>query len=224
MIEKLYVQYGSGEQAVPGWLSFDSSITLVIQRMPIIGRLMRSRLNCIFDDEIKYGDIVKGLPIERGSVDGIFCSHVLEHLSHADFSTALHNTYQYLKPNGVFRVIVPDLLFYLEEYQTAISSDDQQSRVEAAYELCRMSNLGVQHSRVSLKRRLMDAFNDNKHLWMWDYESMVDALSKAGFFDIERFEQGVSGDEMFLKPERDYQFRDDVSRALALECRKPASQ
>jgi len=223
MNEKLYVQYGSGDQAVPGWLSYDSSLTLVIQRIPIFGWLMKSRLNCVFDDKIKYGDIVRGLPLDKESIDGIFCSHILEHLSYDDCLIAIENTYEYLKLGGVFRVIVPDLLFHIEEYQAASMSKDQKDRIGAAYELCRMSNFGVLHSRSSLVRRLMDAFNDNKHLWMWDYESLINVLSDVGFVDIKRFEQGVSDDAMFLRPERDYQFRDDVSRALALECRKPGN-
>jgi hypothetical protein len=41
---KLYVQYGAGNEAVQGWLNFDASPTLRIQKMPLIGRLLRSRL------------------------------------------------------------------------------------------------------------------------------------------------------------------------------------
>lgn len=94
---KLYVQFGAGNEAIPGWLNFDSSPTLVIQKIPLLGRLLRSKLNCIFDDDVRYGDIVKGLPIRDNSVDGLFCSHVLEHLSYAGFHTALDNSYRYLK-------------------------------------------------------------------------------------------------------------------------------
>ena len=97
---KLYVQYGAGNEAVKGWLNFDASPTLRIQKLPLIGKLLRSKLNCVFDDDILYGDIIKGLPIKANSVDGLFCSHVLEHLSYADFYTALFNSFKYLKPGG----------------------------------------------------------------------------------------------------------------------------
>ena len=46
--KKIYVQYGAGNQAVEGWLNFDASPTLRIQKIPIIGRLLRSKLNCVF--------------------------------------------------------------------------------------------------------------------------------------------------------------------------------
>jgi len=115
-MNKLYVQYGAGNEAVKGWLNFDASPTLRIQKIPILGRLLQSRLNCIFDDEIKYGDIVKGLPIHHNSVDGLFCSHVLEHLTRTDFDVALNNSFNYLKSGGEFRVIVPDLQIFIQEY------------------------------------------------------------------------------------------------------------
>lgn len=104
---KLYVQYGAGNEGVDGWLSFDASPTLRIQRLPILGRLLRSRLNCVFDDDIRYGDIVKGFPLRPESVDSLFCSHVLEHMSYADCSTALKNSYVYLKRGGYFALSFP---------------------------------------------------------------------------------------------------------------------
>jgi len=91
-MRKIYVQYGAGNEAVPEWLSFDASPTLRLSRFPIIGKLIKNQLNCVFDDEVQYGDIVKGLPLPNESVDVIFCSHVLEHLSLEDFYTALENT------------------------------------------------------------------------------------------------------------------------------------
>lgn len=98
--QKLYMQFGADNEAIDGWVNFDSSPTLVIQKIPLLGRLLRSKLNCIFDDDIRYGDIAKGLPIRNNSVDGLFYSHVLEHLSYADFHTALNNSYRYLKRGG----------------------------------------------------------------------------------------------------------------------------
>jgi ubiquinone/menaquinone biosynthesis C-methylase UbiE len=66
------------------------------------------------DDHVRYGDIVKGLPVQGDSGDGLFCSRVLEHLSLVDCSAALHNSFRYLKPGGIFRIIVPDLDYYIE--------------------------------------------------------------------------------------------------------------
>ena len=96
----LYVQYGCGNVAISGWQNFDASPTLRIQKLPFIGRLLQSKLNVVFDDEVLYGDIVRGLHIPAECVDGVFCSHVLEHLSLEDFHTALDNTFKILKRGG----------------------------------------------------------------------------------------------------------------------------
>lgn len=78
--QKLYVQFAAGNEAIDGWVNFDSSPKLLIQKVPIIGLLLRKRLNCVFDKEIKCGNIVRGLPLRIESVDGMFCLHVLEYL------------------------------------------------------------------------------------------------------------------------------------------------
>lgn len=55
-----------------------------------------------------YGDIVRGLPIEEKCAQGIYCSHVLEHIDRKSFEIALQNTLTLLKPGGTFRLVVPD--------------------------------------------------------------------------------------------------------------------
>jgi hypothetical protein len=218
---KLYVQYGAGNQAVQGWLNFDASPTLRIQKIPLIGRLLRSKLNCIFDDDVLYGDIIKGLPIKANSVDGLFCSHVLEHLSYSDFSTALNNSFKYLKRGGVFRIIVPNLEYYIDRYQTSLTSDNEDERAKAAIEFCIGTCFGIKGSRSTLSRRLNDVFANSAHRWMWDYLSLTQALSEHGFINIKKFQRGDCADEMFLRPERLHQFGDSEVYGLALECTKP---
>jgi hypothetical protein len=55
---KEYVQYGAGSSGIEGWKNFDSSPTLLLQRTPILGRLLKNFLNCLFDESIIYGDII----------------------------------------------------------------------------------------------------------------------------------------------------------------------
>ena len=66
-------------------------------------------MNTSFPSNVKYGDIIKGLPVEDNSCDGLYCSHTLEHLSLQDFRIALKNSYKILKKGGIFRVILPDI-------------------------------------------------------------------------------------------------------------------
>lgn len=80
---KRYIQYGCGLAAPEGWINFDASPTLRVQKIPLVGKTIVKFLHpVIFPDNVKYGDIIAGLPgIEPESCDGIYCSHVLEHLA-----------------------------------------------------------------------------------------------------------------------------------------------
>jgi predicted SAM-dependent methyltransferase len=216
-VKKHYVQYGSGNETIKGWVNFDASPTLRIQKIPIIGVLCRPILNCIFDGDIRYGDIIRGLPIKASSVDGVFCSHVLEHLSLEDFNKALENTFKILKPGGVFRCIVPDLEMYIREYIDGISSGSSELQNEAAVKFCRGTNLGMLKRRRDIIGRLSEAYGNSGHRWMWDRYSLSRALLDHGFVDVETFEKGNCADEMFLLPERDHQFH----RGIGIQCRKP---
>src|SRR5215470_17102171 len=97
-----YVQYGCGLCAPAGWLNFDSSPMLRLQRIPLAGRLAANG-SVKFPSNVRYGNIVRGLPIEDGTCRAVYCSHVLEHLSLNDFRAALLNTQRLLGKGAVFR-------------------------------------------------------------------------------------------------------------------------
>src|ERR1700733_13711284 len=100
----LYVQYGCGTWVPEGWLNFDVSPTVRIQKIPLIGRRLAPMR---FPDEVRYGDICKGLPVSDGSVDGVYSSHVLEHLALEDMKLALRNTRKMMRAGGIFRLVIP---------------------------------------------------------------------------------------------------------------------
>src|SRR6266404_4614931 len=93
--ERVFVQYGAGYCAPEGWRNFDASPTLKVERFPFVGRFVHKNENR-FADRLLSGDIVKGLPVDRGTVDAVYCSHVLEHLSLEDCQRALQNTFAML--------------------------------------------------------------------------------------------------------------------------------
>jgi hypothetical protein len=102
--------------APKGWRNFDASPTLRLQRFPLIGGLFRRDPNPAFPANVEYGDIVQGLPIPDNSCTGLYCSHVLEHLSLSDFRLALRNSHRLLFDGGIFRFVVPDLEFSVNSY------------------------------------------------------------------------------------------------------------
>lgn len=104
----IYVHYGCHHCASPEWLNFDASPTLRLERLPVVGRLVRKNARR-FPANVIYGDIVLGLPVSPDSCNGVYCSHVLEHLALEDCRRALLNTHRIMKRGGIFRMVLPDL-------------------------------------------------------------------------------------------------------------------
>jgi len=207
---KRYVQYGCGFSAPQEWVNYDASPTLRFERIPLLGSLV-TRNERRFPKNVRYGDIIKGLPEENNSCDGVFCSHVLEHLSYNDLGTALKNTYAILKPGGIFRGIVPDLraciLNYLNYFDQVVSP---------ANEFMGQTMLGVEEREKGLIAPFKAVYGNSKHLWMWDFKSLSFELTKVGFKNIRQCKFGDSIDPHFSLAEEEGRFWE----AVAFECEK----
>jgi SAM-dependent methyltransferase len=207
---KRYVQYGCGFTAPDEWINYDASPTLRFERLPLLGKVY-TRNKQRFPENVKYGDIVSGLPEKADSCDAVYCSHILEHLAYEDFLTALKNTYHILKPGGTFRGVVPDLrsavLNYIEDYD----------RMDApANNLMQNTMLGVESRAKTLSSGIKSLYGNSKHLWMWDYKSLEFELKKAGFTAMRPCSYGDSADPLFKFVEEESRF----FAAAAFECKK----
>jgi len=216
--ESIYVQYGCGQSCPDGWINFDASPTLRLQRLPLIGRLF-SRGTMVFPDAVRFGDIVKGLPIADGSVQGIYASHVLEHLSYAEFGTALDHTFRLLAPGGIFRLVVPDLKIRAQKYIERLESG--QAGANAWF--MRAAHLGLENRPRGLAAFARRTFGRSAHLWMWDEKSLAAALDKTGFVNIRRCSFGDCQDEKFRLVEDAGRFYDahDGVEECGMEAMKP---
>jgi SAM-dependent methyltransferase len=209
-VTKKYVQYGCGFTAPTEWVNYDASPTLRFERLPLFGK-MYTRNKQRFPENVRYGDIVKGLPEAPDSCDAVYCSHILEHLAYHDFITALKNTYKILKPGGTFRGVVPDLKAAVMSYVEDFDKTDAP-----ANELMRNTMLGVEDRPKNMSGRVRNLYGNSKHLWMWDYKSLAFELREAGFTDIRRCTFGDSADPMFSFVEEAGRFY----QAAAFDCRK----
>ena len=206
MLTKVCVQYGCGLCAPTSWTNFDASPTLRIRRIPVLGTLLaRGRVH--FPANVHYGDITKGLPIAVSSCDAIYCSHILEHLSLEDLKIALVHTYEYLKPGGVFRCVLPDLEKIASDY---VASSAEQPAVDFMLTL----QGGGQWKRGL--RGLLEWLGNSHHLSMWDYKSLAVELRRVGFTAIRRATFADAEDARFRDVEQESRWVD----ALAIECRK----
>ncbi|MEJ8816950.1 class I SAM-dependent methyltransferase [Lacibacter sp. H407] len=199
-----YVQFGCGLNAPDGWLNFDASPTLRIQRIPLIGKLL-TRNMVTFPTGVKVGNIVEGLPgIKTESCDGIYSSHVLEHLSLNDCRRAIAMSYSYLKPGGVFRCILPDLEAFIAKYNRMRLEQNEDASIEFMHAVL----LGQVERKVGLKGLAVSLLGHSHHLWMWDRYALARELKNAGFSSVREAVYKDSADKHFHIVDDEYRFND----------------
>ncbi|MBL4671959.1 MAG: methyltransferase domain-containing protein, partial [Arenicella sp.] len=162
-----------------------------------------------FPQNVEYGDIIKGLPIPDNSCKGVYCSHILEHLTLDDFRQAITNTHKILQSGGYFRLVLPDLGYSIKKYIND-SSDD------AAFVFLKETSLGREKRNRGLIGFVQEWLGNSQHLWMWDYKSIAQELEDAGFMDIRKAEYGDATDPSFTKVEDKGRWKN----CLGVECIK----
>ena len=208
----MYVNYGCGFNAPPDWVNFDVSPTLRLERLPLLGRYISNKER--FPENVRYGDIVKGLPVADGSANGVFASHVLEHLRRDEFCTALKNTFRMMSSGGIFRVIVPDLQSLIQTYIDRVSAGKQ----DANDLFLRSSHLGCEHAPQTLIGHLRHTFGrTDQHYWMWDWPSIRTRLQETGFVGVRKCTYRDCSDPAFASVEAEERF----AWSVAAEAIKP---
>ena len=209
----MYVQYGCGLSSPEGWLNFDASPTLRLQRIPLLGSIFRKVSSVKFPVSVLYGDIIKGLPgVQNNSCKGVYCSHILEHLSLEDVRIALNNSHKIMASGGIFRLVLPDLSIYARNYINAFDKKDPNASIE----FMKVSMLGVEKRQRGIKGILDYLLSNKHHLWMWDSVSMTNELKAAGFREVRTCMFNDSNDDMFKLVESEGRFNE----AIALEAIK----
>jgi SAM-dependent methyltransferase len=187
------VQFGCGLCAPEGWTNFDSSATVRLQRIPVVGRHLRPT-GVRFPRNIRLGDIVRGLPVPAGSCRLMYCSHVLEHLTYSEVDTALRNVHGYLRPGGVFRLVLPDLEAMITQYL----ADPPETRAERFVASLLMEGF---RRRPGLRGGIQTMHSNEGHRSQWDFDGMRRALIEAGFREVRRAQFGDSADPAFREVE-----------------------
>jgi predicted SAM-dependent methyltransferase len=171
----LLVNLGAGPHGKPGWVNVD------VSREPGI--------NCVYD--IRWD-----LPFEEGSVAGIFCEHVLEHLHRAEEATRfLKECLRVLEPGGALRVVVPDCGRYLRAYAgEGWAALDALRGTDAEH---RDPWFGVKYrTRMELVNTLFR--QDGEHQYAYDAETLLLDLREAGFARVLEQKFGSSVDPRLL--------------------------
>jgi predicted SAM-dependent methyltransferase len=110
----MYVNLGCGARYHTDWLNFDFESD---------------------NKNIRSSNLLNGIPLADTTVDVIYHSHVLEHFSKNEALNFIKECYRVLKPNGIIRVVVPDLEQLAMEYIKSLNvvSEEYNTLNEANY-------------------------------------------------------------------------------------------
>ncbi len=161
---------GCGDVTAPGWINVDNAIGARLRKLPVIGALSRRFLKCRWDRSIYVHDLRRELPWATGSVDCVYSSHSLEHLTRAAGERFMREVVRVLKVGGVARFVVPDLKLQVDRYLSG-ESDARDF----------LSSLHAVDTRDRhVLRRIYGLLSGSGHRCMYDEASLLGLMTASG--------------------------------------------
>jgi len=117
------VNLGCGVTVATGWINIDNSPNARLSRYPWL-RWALWKLKVISTEHYEVAwprdllirDLRAHLPFQDGTIDYVYSSHVLEHLSCSKARSLVSEVYRILRPGGLVRFVVPDLRWGIQRY------------------------------------------------------------------------------------------------------------
>lgn len=185
---------GCGLVAPQGWVNLDGSWNAWIAGKPILKAIIR-KLKILparsaateWPTNIVIHDLRKPLPFADGSFDGVFSSHVVEHLYRQQAIDLLRQVLRVLRPGGICRTLVPDLNALVREYlgQHRVVGWDVGPENDPARRFNRRLCMMAETPPRSGFLYSLYAANTNfhQHKQMYDGDSLKLLMEEAGFVD-----------------------------------------
>jgi predicted SAM-dependent methyltransferase len=162
------LQIGCGQNVLDGWLNSDF-------------RPKRSH--------IMHLDATRAFPLPDNAFDFVFSEHMIEHVPYVGGVNMLNECFRVLKPGGTLRISTPDLLFLIDLYRPD-KSPLQQSYIDCAV------SLHSSYAPVATDTFVINNYvRDWGHLFIYDEKTLADAMRRAGFSEIRKFQLNESDSE-----------------------------
>lgn len=161
---------GCGDVAPPGWINVDNAVGARLRKLPILGAFSRRFLRCNWDRSVFVHDLRRELPWATASIDCVYSSHTLEHLTRASGERFMREVARILKPGGIVRFVVPDLKRVVDRYNSGQSD---------ARDL--LSSLHAVDTRDrSVAKRIYALLSGSGHRCMYDESSLLRLMTASG--------------------------------------------
>ena len=173
------------------WINYDNSLSVrlsgyprvavaVLKALGLLGRDQTAYIDFCRANDIRFCDATKRIPHKDQSVDAIYTSHMLEHLSRDQAARFLAEARRVLKAGATLRIAVPDL-------RKAIDSYTQNHDADAFMAGILVAAPPLESLRDTVK---LLATGYRHHQWMYDGRSLIKLLEKNGFSEPSRLAAG----------------------------------
>lgn len=215
---KIILNLGCGSNTHPEMNNIDYSIqsrlakskflTYLIKKSGFLNEDREAFLSRYSENIILY-NLAKGIPVQNNSVDVIYHSHLLEHLTPDDAANFIRSIFLKLRSGGKIRVVVPDLAIFCDNYLKSLravsvdgdSAENIEKHESNTYRL--LQQMVITETANSLKnsklRRKLEnlVLGDRRkrgdlHLWMYDLCSLRLLLEKSGFISVTQVDHMTS--------------------------------
>lgn len=202
-----------------GWENIDGSYNAWLAQYPRVrwglyrlGVLPEESYNIEWEkyiDDILVLDVRKGLPFRDESVEYIFSSHLIEHLSKQGAIELLQECKRVLKSEGVVRISTPNLQIIVDEYLEGKGDRNTENELPADRLMHRLG-LPVEETRKNLLTRLFDItiFRMHDHKWLYDEQTLRKVFVEGGFekdnIDRRSYQEGKLPDLTRLDNREDH--------------------
>src|SRR5437870_3607063 len=112
------INLGCGLVVAPGWINIDNSPNARLAKYPRfqwlawkLGVLSDEHFAIQWPKSLLVRDLRKPLPFADCSIDYVYSSHVLEHLSLSHAQRLVSEIVRVLRRGGLVRLVVPDLAY-----------------------------------------------------------------------------------------------------------------
>lgn len=165
---------GCGDLAAPGWLNVDYFIGARLARVPGLARLLRALgiFHLSWSPRIRIHDLRRPFPWPVAWADAVYSSHTLEHLGRVEGLHFLRECHRVLRPEGVLRVVVPDLRAIVRAYEKG-----EIAAIDLLERLC----VFAERPGDGRLKRLLAPHVRFPHRCMYDAEALLARLEEVGF-------------------------------------------
>lgn len=211
------VNIGCGKTPVQGWCNYDNSLSIYLSIHPLICCIL-SKIGLLSENQkdfiafaqknnIKWADATKQIPLPDNSVEVLYTCHMVEHLCRDDLKRFFKEAMRILVPNGIIRVVVPDLRKLVDQY---LLDGDGNKFIESTL-------LTYPKPKTIVDKIKLLIVGNRHHQWMYDGPSMAVFLSSMGFLKSRILPAGAT----IIPDPRKLNLKERADESVYLEALSP---